>query len=124
MSVNVHQGEPCGSCALCFKSVPPPPPPPLTCGVWLAVVLSTVLQLDGREAQRLHHLVRPLAPVGGAERRDGQGEGQRREGQGQQGAVTSGHILQHGCLSTQDRHVTKDGDRTSVAAAPKVQKWL
>lgn len=71
--------------------------PSLTCGVRLAVVLAAVLHLDGGQTQRLHHLVCPLAPVGGAERRHGQREGQRGEGQGQQGAVTPGHFLQHGC---------------------------
>lgn len=68
----------------------------LTCGVRLAVVLPAVLHLDGRQTQRLDHLVRPLAPVGGAERADGQREGQRGEGQGEQGAVAPRHVFQHG----------------------------
>lgn len=68
----------------------------LTCGVWLAVILPAVLHLDGRQTQRLDHLVCPLAPVGGAERADGQGEGQRGEGQGEQGAVAPRHVFQHG----------------------------
>ena len=69
-----------------------------TCGVHLAVVLPAVLHLDRRQAERLHHLVRSLTPVGGAEGRDGQSEGQRGQGQRQQGTATSGHVLQHGCL--------------------------
>lgn len=71
-------------------------PPGLTCGVRLAVVLAAVLHLDRRQAQGLDHLVRPLAPVRGAEGRHGQREGQRGEGQGQQGPVPPGHLLQHG----------------------------
>ncbi|KAJ3609178.1 hypothetical protein NHX12_023702 [Muraenolepis orangiensis] len=42
----------------------------------LAVVLSTVLHLDRRQAERLDHLVCPLNPIGGAEGHDGQAEGQ------------------------------------------------
>lgn len=72
--------------------------PSLTCGVRLTVVLAAVLHLDGRQAQGLDHLVRSFAPVRGAERQHGQREGQRGEEQGQQGAVTSGHFLQHGCF--------------------------
>lgn len=46
-----------------------------TCGVGLAVVLSTVLHFDRRKAERLDHLVGALAPVGGAEGQDGEGQG-------------------------------------------------
>lgn len=73
----------------------------LTCGVRLAVVLPAVFHLDWRQADRLHHLVCPFAPIRGAESPDGQREGQRGEEQRQQGAVTSGHFLQHDCVSTQ-----------------------
>lgn len=47
-----------------------------TCGVRLTVVLTTVLHLDGRQAERFDHLVRSLTPVGGAEGQDGQGQSQ------------------------------------------------
>ena len=50
--------------------------PGLTCGIRLAVVRPAVFQLDRGQAEGLHHLVRSLAPIGGAERQDGQGEGQ------------------------------------------------
>ena len=46
-----------------------------TCGVGLAVVLSAVLHFDWRQAERLDHLVGALAPVGGAEGQDGEGQG-------------------------------------------------
>lgn len=71
-----------------------------TCGVRLAVVLSAVLHLDRRQAERLDHLVGPLAPVGGAESQDGEGQGQGGQGQGEQGARAAGHVLQHGCTGT------------------------
>ena len=48
----------------------------LTCSVWLAVVLSAVLHLDWGKAEGLDHLVGALAPIGGA-------EGQNRQGQSQ-----------------------------------------
>lgn len=73
----------------------------LTCGVRLAVVLPAVFHLDWRQADRLHHLVCPFAPIRGAESPDGQRECQRGEEQRQQGAVTSGHFLQHDCVSNQ-----------------------
>lgn len=71
----------------------------LTC-IWLAVVLPTVFHLDWRQADRLHHFVRPLAPVRGAESRHRQSEGQGGETQGEQGAVSPGHFLQHRCSVT------------------------
>lgn len=83
--------------------------PVLTCRVRLTVVLPAVLHLDRRQAERLHHLVRPLAPVGRAEGRDGQREGQGGEGQGQQGPVTSGHLLQHGCVRSSMTNQDEDG---------------
>lgn len=65
------------------------------CCVRLAVVLPTVLHLDRRQAQRLHHFMGPLAPVGRAERQDGQGQCQRGQSEGEQGAGAAGHSLQH-----------------------------
>lgn len=67
-----------------------------TCGVGLAVVLAAVLHLDGRQAERLDHLVGPLAPVRRAEGRHGQAEGQRGQRQRQQGPLPAGHLFQHG----------------------------
>lgn len=68
-----------------------------TCGVGLAVVLPTVLHFDGRQAERLDHLVGALTPVGGAEGQDGEGQGEGGQGQGEQGARAARHVLQHGC---------------------------
>lgn len=76
-----------------------------TCGVGLAVVLSTVLHFDRRQAERLDHLVGAFAPVGGAEGQDGEGQGQSGQGQGEQGARAAGHVLQHGCTgASADQH--------------------
>lgn len=74
-----------------------------TCGVRLAVVLTTVLHFDRRQAERLDHLVGALAPVGGAESQDGEGQRQRGQGQGEQGARAAGHVLQHGCTGGRHR---------------------
>lgn len=71
-----------------------------TCGVRLAVVLAAVLHLDGRQAERLDHLVGALAPVRGAECQYGEGQGQSGQGQREQGAGATGHVLQHGHRGT------------------------
>lgn len=60
-----------------------------------------------------------LAPVGGAERQNRQGERQGGEGQGQQGAVTPGHFLQHGCSGTDDGcepALVQSGDKAAAGA--------
>lgn len=67
-----------------------------TCGVRLAVVLTTVLHFDRRQAEGLDHLVGALTPVGGAKSQDGEGQSQSGQGQGEQGARATGHTLQHG----------------------------
>lgn len=67
-----------------------------TCGVRLAVVLTTVLHFDRREAERLDHLVRSFTPVGGGQSQDGERQGQCGQRQGEQGARAAGHVLQHG----------------------------
>lgn len=67
-----------------------------TCGVRLAVVLTTVLHFDRWQAEGLDHLVSALTPVRGAESQDGEGQRQSGQGQGQQGARATGHTLQHG----------------------------
>lgn len=66
-----------------------------TCCIRLAVVLPTVLQLDGWQANWFHHFMSPFTPVRGAESRHRHGQGQRGETQRKQGAVSSGHFLQH-----------------------------
>lgn len=67
-----------------------------TCGIRLAVVLTTILHLYRRQAEGLDHLVSALTPVGGAESQDGEGQSQSGQGQGEQGARATGHMLQHG----------------------------
>lgn len=73
-----------------------------TCSVRLAVVLTTVLHFDRRQAEGLDHLVCALTPVRGAESQDGEGQSQSGQGQGEQGARATGHVLQHG-------HAGEDG---------------
>lgn len=61
-----------------------------------------------------------LTPVGGAEGQDGQGEGQGGEGQGQQGAVTSGHFLQHFNLKEDAQKVQQE---LMDHAGLRAKKW-
>lgn len=74
-----------------------------TCGVRLAVVLTTVLHFDRRQAERFDHLVGALTPVRGAESQDGEGQSQSGQGQGEQGARATGHTLQHGHTGEEGR---------------------
>lgn len=67
-----------------------------TCGVRLAVVLTTVLHFDRRQAEGFDHFVCALTPVGGAESEDGESQSQGGQGQGEQGARATGHTFQHG----------------------------
>lgn len=68
----------------------------ITCGIRLAVVLTTVLHFDRRQAEGLDHLMGALTPVGGAESEDGEGQSQSGQGQGEQGPRATGHTFQHG----------------------------
>lgn len=59
----------------------------------LAVVLATFLHLNSREAERFHHFLCSLTPVGGAKGQHGQGQGKGGQREADKGAQAARHML-------------------------------